>query len=125
MIVFCVAGLAVGIVRLAPGSNAVDLLFAAGAGLAGAAVFAFAVRVGRRGSPVWTKWLIVPILISAFFLDRLSERDQLILLGLTSGYVAAFLVTVIVRAVRLISRSSLLMSLFGSLLAAAAASIAA
>ena len=101
VIVFCVAGLAVGIVRLAPGSNAVDLLFAAVAGLAGAAVFAFAVRVGRRGSPAWTKWLIVPILISAFFLDRLSERNQLALIGFASGYVIAFLATVVVRAVRL------------------------
>jgi hypothetical protein len=101
VIVFCVAGLVVGIVRLAPGSDAVDLLLAAVAGLAGAAVFAFAVRVGRRGSPSWTKWLIVPILISAFFLDRLSERNQLALIGFASGYVAAFLVTVVVRAVRL------------------------
>ena len=101
MIVFCVAGLAVGIVRLAPGSNAVDLLFAAVAGLAGAAVFAIARRVGRRGSPAGTTWLIVPILISAFFLDRLSERNQLALIGFASGYVIAFLATVVVRAVRL------------------------
>jgi hypothetical protein len=54
-------------------------------------VFAFAVRIGRRGSPAWTKWLIVPILISAFFLDRLSERNQLALIAFASGYVIAFL----------------------------------
>jgi hypothetical protein len=100
VIVFCVAGLVVGTVRLAPGSDALDLL-RAGAGLAGAAVFAFAVRIGRSGSPAWTKWLIVPILISAFFLDRLSERNQLALIAFASGYVIAFLVTVVVRAVRL------------------------
>jgi hypothetical protein len=100
VIVFCVAGLVVGTVRLAPGSDALDLLRAV-AGLAGAAVFAFAVRIGRRGSPAWTKWLIVPILISAFFLDRLSERNQLALIAFASGYVIAFLVTVVVRAVRL------------------------
>lgn len=101
VIVFCVAGLTVGIVRLAPGRDAVDLLLAGAAALVGVAAFAFAVRVGRRGSPAWTKWLIVPILISAFFLDRLSERNQLALLGFASGYVAAFLVTVVMRAVRL------------------------
>jgi hypothetical protein len=101
VIVFCVAGLTVGIVRLAPGRDAVDLLFSALAALVGAAAFAFAARVGRRGSPAWTKWLIVPILVSAFFLDRLSERNQLALLALASGYVTAFLVTVVVRAVRL------------------------
>jgi hypothetical protein len=101
VIIFCVAGLVVGIVRLAPDRDAVDLALALVAGLIGIAVFAVVVRVGRRGSPTWTKWLIVPILIAAFFLDRLSERNQLALLGLASGYVAAFLVTVVVRAVRL------------------------
>jgi hypothetical protein len=101
VIVFCVAGLTVGIVRLAPGRDAVDLLLAGAATLIGVGAFAFAVRVGRRGSPAWTKWLIVPILISAFFLDRLSERNQFALLGFASGYVGAFLVTVVVRAVRL------------------------
>ena len=101
VIVFCVAGLVIGIVRLAPGSDAVDLAFAAGAALAGAGVFAIAVRVGRHVSPVWTKWLIIPILISAFFLDRLSERNQLALIAFAFGYVVAFLVTVVVRAVRL------------------------
>jgi hypothetical protein len=101
VIVFCVAGLAVGIVRLAPGRDAVDLALAAAAALVGAGGFAIAVRVGRRGSPPWTKWLIVPILISAFYLDRLSERNQLALLGFASGYVVAFIATVVVRAVRL------------------------
>jgi len=101
VIVFCVAGLIVGIVRLAPGRDAVDLAFAFAGAVVGVAAFVIAVRVGRRGSPAWTKWLIVPILISAFFLDRLSERNQLALLGLASGYVGAFLVTVVVRAIRL------------------------
>jgi len=45
--------------------------------------------------------LIVPILISAFYLDRLSERAQLALLALAAGYVAAFVVTVVVRVVKL------------------------
>ncbi len=101
VIVFCVAGLTVGIVRLAPGRDAVDLVLAGAAALVGVVAFGLAVRVGRRGSAPWMKWLIVPILISAFFLDRLSERNQLALLGFASGYVAAFLVTVVVRAVRL------------------------
>ena len=101
VIVFCVAGLVFGIVRLVPDRDAFELVLAVVAGIVGVGAFFLVARIGRRGSPAWTKWLIVPILISAFFLDRLSERDQLILLGLTSGYVAAFLVTVIVRAVRL------------------------
>lgn len=101
VIVFCVAGLVVGIVRLAPGRDAVDLGLAVAAALLGIGAFAIVVRIGRRGSAPWTKWLVVPILISAFFLDRLSERNQLALLGLASGYVAAFVVTVVVRAVRL------------------------
>jgi len=85
VIVFCIAGLTVGIVRLAPGRDAVDLLLTALVGLVGIAAFAFVVRVGRHGSPAWSEWLIVPILISAFFLDRLSERNQLALLGFASG----------------------------------------
>jgi hypothetical protein len=101
VIIFCVAGLVVGIVRLAPDRDAIDLALAVAAGIVGIAAFAIAAHVGRRGSPAWTKWLIVPILIAAFFLDRLSERNQLALLGLASGYVAAFVVTVVVRAVRL------------------------
>jgi len=101
VIVFCIAGLAVGIARVVPGRDAGDLALAAVAALVGVAAFFGVARIGRRGTPAWTKWLIVPILISAFYLDRLSERDQLALLALASGYVAAFVVTVIVRAVRL------------------------
>jgi hypothetical protein len=101
VIVFCVAGLAVGIVRVAPGRGAVDLALAAGAALLGVAAFFFVVRIGRRGSAAWTRWLIVPILISAFYLDRLSERDQLALLALAAGYVVAFVVTVVVRVIRI------------------------
>ena len=101
VIVFCVAGLAVGIVRVAPGRGAVDLALAAAAALFGIASFFFVVRIGRRGSAPWTRWLIVPILISAFYLDRLSERAQLALLALAAGYVAAFVVTVVVRVVKL------------------------
>jgi hypothetical protein len=101
VIVFCVAGLAVGIVRVAPGRGAVDLALAAAAALLGIAAFFFVVRIGRRGSAPWTRWLIVPILISAFYLDRLSERDQLLLLALAGGYVLAFVVTVVVRVIKL------------------------
>src|SRR5215208_2774113 len=101
VIVFCVAGLVFGFVRLVPDRDVFELVLAVAAGVVGVAAFALVVRVGRRGSPPWTKWLIVPILISAFFLDRLSDRNQLALLGLASGYVAAFVVTVVVRAVRL------------------------
>jgi hypothetical protein len=100
VIVFCVAGLVVGIVRVVPGRGAVDLVLAAVSALVGMAAFALIVRIGRRGTPPWTKWLIVPILISAFYLDRLSERNQLLLLALAFGYVAAFVGTVVVRAVR-------------------------
>jgi len=101
VIVFCIAGLAVGIVRVAPGSGAMDLALAAAAALAGIASFFFVLRIGRRGSAPWTRWLIVPILISAFYLDRLSERAQLALLALAAGYVGAFVVTVVVRVVKL------------------------
>jgi hypothetical protein len=101
VIVFCVAGLTAGIVRLAPGRDAAELGLAAAAAVVGIVVFAFVVRIGRRGTPAWTKWLIVPILISAFYLDRLSDRNQFALLGLASGYVAAFIVRVVVRAVQL------------------------
>src|SRR5262245_1486640 len=87
VIVFCVAGLIVGIVRLAPGRDAVDLAFAVVAALLGAAGFALAAHVGRRGGAPWSKWLIVPALIAAFFLDRLSERLQLALIALAFGYV--------------------------------------
>ena len=101
VIVFCVAGLIVGIVRLAPGREASDLALAAAAALVGAAGFAVAARVGRRGGAPWAKWLIVPALIAAFFLDRLSERLQLALIALAFGYVVAFVVTVVVRVVRI------------------------
>ena len=101
VIVFCVAGLIVGIVRLAPGRDTVDLGFALVAALLGAAGFALAAHVGRRGGASWAKWLIVPALIAAFFLDRLSERLQLALLALASGYVVAFVGTIVVRVVRI------------------------
>jgi hypothetical protein len=101
VIVFCITGLAVGIVRLAPGSSVVDGALAAAAALIGAAGCVVALRLGRRGTPPWTKWLIVPILIGAFWLDRLSERWQLALLALGAGYVAAFLAAVVTRALRL------------------------
>jgi hypothetical protein len=101
VIVFCVAGLIVGIVRLAPGREASDLALAAAAAILGAASFAVAARAGRRGAAPWAKWLIVPALIGAFFLDRLSERLQLALIALASGYVIAFVATIVVRVVRL------------------------
>jgi hypothetical protein len=101
VIVFCIAGLIVGIVRLAPGSDATDLALAVAAALLGAAGFALASHVGRRGAAPWAKWLIVPALIAAFFLDRLSERLQLALLALASGYVVAFVATIVVRVVRI------------------------
>jgi hypothetical protein len=101
VIVFCIAGLLVGIVRLAPGRDVTDLAFAVAAALLGAAGFALAAHVGRRGAAPWAKWLIVPALIAAFFLDRLSERLQLALLALASGYVVAFVATIVVRVVRI------------------------
>ncbi len=101
VIAFCVAGLTVGIVRVAPGSTAGDLALAVLAAAVGVAAFAAVVRVGHCGTPPWTQWLIVPVLVAALFLDRLSERWQLAALALAGGYVAAFLVAVVVRAVRL------------------------
>jgi hypothetical protein len=101
VVVFCVAGLALGIARVAPGSSALDIGLAAVAAAVGCALFAISVRVGRRGSHPQTKWLIVPILVLALFIDRLSERWQLALLVFGAGYVAAFLATVVVRAARL------------------------
>ena len=101
VIVFCVAGLIVGIVRLAPGREASDLALAAAAAAVGAAGFVVAARAGRRGAVPWAKWLIVPALIAAFFLDRLSERLQLALIAVASGYVIAFVGTIVVRVVRL------------------------
>jgi hypothetical protein len=101
LIVFCVAGIAFGIARVAPGSNAGDIIAAVVAALLGVAGFFVVLRLGRRGTSPWARWLIVPILISSIYLDRLSERWQLALLALAGGYVAAFLGTVIVRAVQL------------------------
>ena len=101
VIVFCVAGLIVGIVRLAPGRDATDFALALVAALLGAGAFWVAAHVGRRGGAPWAKWLIVPALIAAFFLDRLSERLQLALIALASGYVVAFVGTIVVRVVRI------------------------
>ena len=101
LVVFCVGGIGFGIARIAPGSNAGDVVVALVAAIVGAASFVGVLRLGRRGSSPWIKWLLVPILVSAVYLDRLSERWQLAVLALAAGYVAAFLGTVIVRAVRL------------------------
>jgi hypothetical protein len=105
VIVLCVGGLIVGIVRLAPGRDAVDLGLAFVAALLGAAGFWLATHVGRRGGAPWAKWLIVPALIAAFYLDRLSERLQFALIALASGYVVAFVATIIVRVVRITRES--------------------
>lgn len=101
VIVFCVSGLGVGIWRLAPDSNGVDVAIAVAAAVVGAAAFVLVLRAGRRGTPPWAKWLIVPILIAAFYLNRLSERWQLALLALASGYVLAFVSTIVARVVRM------------------------
>jgi len=101
VIVFCVAGLVVGIWRVAPGSSALDVALAVASAVAGGLAFFFVLRVGRRGTAPWVKWLIVPILIAAFYLDRLSERWQLALLSLSAGYVLAFLATIVARVARM------------------------
>jgi len=101
LIVFAVGGIGFGIARIAPGSNVGDIVVAGAAAILGALGFAVVLRLGRRGSSPWAKWLLVPILISAIYLDRLSERWQLAVLTLAPGYVAAFVGTVVVRAVRL------------------------
>jgi hypothetical protein len=101
VIVFCIAGLALGIVRLAPGRTLTDGVLAVAAGFVGVAVLVIVLRLGRRGTPPWTRWLIVPLMISAFWVDRLPERWQLALLALGAGYVLAFLANVVVRAVQL------------------------
>jgi hypothetical protein len=100
VIVFCIAGLAVGISRVAPGSDAVDIAIAVIAAALGAAAFVAVLRLGRRGAPGWTKWLLVPALIAAFYIDRLSERWQLALLALAAGYVVAFVATIVARVAR-------------------------
>lgn len=101
VVVFCVAGLAVGIWRVAPGSSATDVVLALAAAALGGCAFVAVLRLGRRGTPPWLKWLIVPILIAAFYLDRLSERWQLALLALAAGYVLAFLSMVVARVARM------------------------
>ncbi len=101
VIVFCVAGVSVGIVRLAPGRSTADLGLAGIAAVLGAAACIVILRVGHRGSPPWTKWLIVPVLVAALYVNRLDPRWKLALLALGGGYVAAFLGAVIVRLVRL------------------------
>jgi len=101
LITFCVAGIVVGIVRVAPGSSAGDVALASAAAAIGVAAFIVLLRAGRRGYPPWAKWLLVPALIGALYIDRLSERWQLALLTLAGGYVGAFLATVIVRVARL------------------------
>jgi hypothetical protein len=101
LIVFGLAGLTAGIVRVAPGSSTADLVLAAAAAVVGVAAFALTLRAGRRGTHPGTKWLLVPILVAALFIDRLSERWQLALLLLGTGYVAAFLGTIAVRIVRM------------------------
>jgi hypothetical protein len=100
VIVFCIMGLVVGLVRLAPGRSAGDLLLATASAVLGLAVFALVLRIGRR-SAAWTRWLLVPILVSTLFVDRLSDRGQLMLFALGAGYVGAFLATVVVRIVRI------------------------
>ena len=104
VVVFGIGGLAAGIVRVAPGSSGLDLVLAALGAAAGCAVFWFTLRVGRRGAHPRAKWLLVPILLGALYIDRLSDRWQLVLLLFATGYIVAFLASVVARAVRM-SRS--------------------
>jgi hypothetical protein len=101
VIVFCVAGLAVGFWRVAPGSSSTDIAIAIAAAALGGLAFVGVLRAGRRGTSPWTKWLIVPILIAAYYLDRLSERWQLALLAAAGGYVITFVGTIVARVVRM------------------------
>ena len=101
VVVFGVAGLAVGIARVAPGSSIADLVIAAIAAAVGSAVFVLTLRVGRRGVHPWTKWLLVPMLVGALYIDRLSERWQLALLLFALGYIVAFVSTIAVRVARM------------------------
>jgi hypothetical protein len=101
LIVFCVGGIGTGIARVAPGSNGGDALAAVVAALVGVGAFFLVLRVGRRGTSPWVRWALVPLLVAAFYVDRLPERWQLALLALAGGYVVTFIGTVIVRAVRL------------------------
>jgi len=101
LIAFCIAGVIVGIARVAPGRSPGDFALAGLFAALGVVAFVAILRVGRRGSPSWAKWLLVPAIFAAFYLDRLSERWQLALLALTGGYVAAFLATIVVRLKRM------------------------
>jgi hypothetical protein len=101
VVVFGIGGLALGIARVAPGAAALDLVLASIAGIAGGALFWLTLRVGRRGAHPHTKWLLVPILIGALYVDRLSERWQLVLLLFAMGYVVAFVATIVARVVRM------------------------
>jgi hypothetical protein len=101
VIVFGAAGLGVGIARVAPGASAADVAIAVAACLLGALSFWAVLRLGRRGHGEWSRWLIVPALIGAYYLDRLSERWQLALLFLAAGYFAAFLGTIVLRVARM------------------------
>jgi hypothetical protein len=101
LIAFCISGVVLGIARLAPGRSVGEFALAVLFAVLGAAAFAGILRVGRRGTPSWAKWLLVPALFAAFYLDRLSDAWQLALLSLTGGYVAAFLATIAVRLKRM------------------------
>jgi len=101
VVVFAIGGLAAGIVRVAPGSSSLDLLLAALAAAAGGVVFWYTLRVGRRGAHPQAKWILVPILIAALYIDRLSDRWQLVLLLFATGYMAAFLTSVVARVARM------------------------
>jgi hypothetical protein len=101
LVVFAIGGLAVGIARVAPGSSAVDLVLGAIAAAVGCAVFVATLRLGRRGTHPHAKWLLVPILVAALYIDRLSERWQLVLLLFAAGYVAAFVSTIVARVARM------------------------
>jgi len=101
VVVFGIGGLVAGILRVAPGSSAVDILFAAVAAIAGSALYVYTLRVGRRGAHPQAKWLLVPILIGALYIDRLSDRWQLVLLLFAMGYIVAFVATIVARVVRM------------------------
>jgi hypothetical protein len=101
LIVFCVGGIGTGIARVAPGSNGGDALAAVVGAAIGTAAFFLLLRVGRRGNAPWIRWALVPALVAAFYVDRLSERWQLALLAMGGGYVVAFISTMVVRAIRL------------------------
>jgi hypothetical protein len=101
LIVFCVGGIGTGIARVAPGSNGGDALVAVVGAVVGVAAFFVLLRLGRRGPSPWIRWALVPLLVAAFYVDRLSERWQLALLAMGGGYVVAFIGMIVVRAVRL------------------------